>query len=507
MPWTPSLAGPKASPLWKRIDASVRGALEKGSLRPGDRLPSAADVAKALRLNKLTVVKAFRGLEDAGLVTAHVGRGTFVSDGRPAAPSKPGRRTPPGLAARATGTADTGRALRRVREGYAKSLRDLVRIERKPGTIDLVGGVPSTESIDEGLLERLTRQVLAKNPRRLYGYGGESGLVELRRAIARTLARTGIVVDPEQVLVTNGSQQAMSLVAAWARDEERAFLGETPTFVGVPQAFLLFGHSVTTVPWDDEGVDLDAVRTAAGAARTLLHTCPDFQNPTGRTMSLARRREVAAWAAETDTVILEDAIARDLRFEGETLPSLFSLLPVGRRILVGSVSKSFMTGLRVGYLVSDAPLVEALRPFKRAMDLGSPSLVQAVAAAFLDDGYEAHVETVRRTYRERRDALVAALEKELPKGTAITRPSGGFQLWVTLPDGTSSVDLYLRGLAHGVAIGPGSIHDIDGRFADSFRCGYARANPDELREGVRRLARAYADLRARGTTTSSGVAV
>ena len=512
MPWKPALAGPVADPLWKRIDASVRAAIDRGHLRPGDRLPSVADVATGLKINKLTVVKAFRGLEDAGLVSAHVGRGTFVTDGRPAAPSKGSRRPP---ASRAPGTpadtpspgTDSTRALRRVREGYAKSLRDLIRLERKPGTIDLVGGVPSTESLDEGLLERLTKQVLAKHPRRLYGYGGESGLPELRKAIVAMLARTGIHVDAEQVLVTNGSQQAASLVAAWARDEERAFIGETPTFIGTPQAFLLFGHSVATVPWDDDGIDVAAVRATAGPARTVLHTCPDFQNPTGRTMTAERRRELVAWAKESDTVVMEDAIARDLRFEGESPESLFSQLPPGRRILVGSISKSFMTGLRVGYLVADAPLIEALRPFKRAMDLGSPSLVQAVAAAFLEDGYVAHLKAVRATYRERRDALLDALAKDMPKGTTFTRPSGGFQLWVTLPDGTSSVDLFLRGLAHGVAIGPGPIHDIDGRFSDSFRSGYARATPDEIREGVRRLARAHADLRARGTSSSPGTPV
>ena len=153
MPWKPTLAGPATGPLWKRIDASVRAAIDRGHLRPGDRLPSVADVAKGLKINKLTVVKAFRGLEDAGLVSAHVGRGTFVTDGRPVAHSNgsrglpsPAAHTPPSPAT------DSIRALRRVREGYAKSLRDLIRLERKPGTIDLVGGVPSVESIDESAL-------------------------------------------------------------------------------------------------------------------------------------------------------------------------------------------------------------------------------------------------------------------------------------------------------------------------------------------------------------------
>jgi 2-aminoadipate transaminase len=498
MPWKPALGGPTKAPLWKRVEASVRAAIERGDLRPGDRLPSAAAAAKALRVGKLTVVKAFRGLEAEGLLAGHVGKGTFVRDGKPAEDDGPRRGAAPADEAAA-------KALRRVREGYAARLRDLLRLERKPGTIDLAGGVPSPDSVPEDLLGRLAKQVLASDPRRLYGYGGEAGLPELRKAIAEGLRRSGVRVDPDQVLVTNGSQQAAALVAAWARDEERAFVGETPTFIGIPQAFLLFGHGVATVEWDDEGIDLDAVRAAAGTSRVLLHTCPDFQNPTGRTATLESRRAVAAWAAESDGVVMEDAIARELRFEGEPLPSLFSLLPPGRRILVGSVSKTFMTGLRVGYLVADPPLVDALRPFKRAMDLGSPSLVQAVAAAFLEDGYAEHLEAVRARYRAGRDALVEAIEAEMPAGTAFTRPSGGFQLWVTPPAGVSSVDLYLRGLAHGVAIGPGPVHDVDGRFPESFRLGYGRATPHDIREGVKRLARAHSDLRSR--TTPPGVAV
>ena len=140
------------------------------------------------------------------------------------------------------------------------------------------------------MLERLTSQVLAVDPRRLYGYGGEAGLLELRTAIARTLARTGIDVDARRVVVTNGSQQAISLVAAWAREDGRSILCETPTYSGVPNAFHLFGQAVASVPWDEEGLPLDALRAAAApGTRPLLYTCPDHQNPTGRTMTAARR--------------------------------------------------------------------------------------------------------------------------------------------------------------------------------------------------------------------------
>ena len=493
--------GPDTEPIWRRIDAGVRAAIEAGQLRPGDRLPSVADVAKDLGVARLTVVKAFRELEDAGLVTAHVGRGTFVADGRTTAgASREGgpRRPPPPSHDRAPAGSDPSRTLRRIREGYARSVRDLMRLERRPGTIDLTGGVPDPTSVPEGLLERLTSKVLAVDPRRLYGYGGETGLLELRTAIARTLSRTGVDVDPRRVVVTNGSQQAISLVAAWAREDDRSILCETPTYSGVPNAFHLFGQAVASVPWDDDGLPLDALRAAAApGTRPLLYTCPDHQNPTGRTMTLQRRRELAAWAAETGAVVLEDAIFRDLHFDGTPVESLYGLLPVGQRVLVGSVSKSFMPGLRIGFLVADEALLEALKPAKRTMDVATPPLVQAVAAAFLDDGFEAHVAEVRADQRARRDVVIAALEAEMPEGTTWTRPDGGFQLWVTLPEGTSALDLFLRGLAHGVAIGPGPAHDMDGRYTTSFRLGYARGTLADLGEGVRRLARALEDLRQR----------
>ena len=195
--------------------------------------------------------------------------------------------------------------------------------------------------------------------------------------------------------------------------------------------------------------------------------------------------------------MVDDAIFRDLHFDGTPVVSLYGLLPVGQRVLVGSVSKSFMPGLRVGYLVADEALLEALKPAKRTMDVATPPLVQAVAAAFLSDGYEAHLAEVRADYRARRDAVISALEASMPEGTTWTRPDGGFQLWVTLPEGVSALDLFLRGLAHGVAIGPGPAYDMDGRYTGSFRLGYAPGTLADLSEGVRRIARALEDLRLR----------
>jgi DNA-binding transcriptional MocR family regulator len=176
---------------------------------------------------------------------------------------------------------------------------------------------------------------------------------------------------------------------------------------------------------------------------------------------------------------------------------------------VGSISKSFMTGLRAGFLVADRGMIAELLPYKRYMDLGSPSIVQAIAAAFLRGGYAKHLEKMRTYYRTRRDAAVKALEEFMPEGVTWTRPQGGFQLWVTMPRGMSSVQLFLLGIERGVSIFPGPAHDIDGRFLNSFRLGYGDGTADEIRTGIKRLAGAVESLLARGPeeTTASGLGI
>jgi len=446
-------------PLYKQVSEGIRDAIASGRLKAGARIPSVADLAKKLRVNPATIVAAFQELERAGLITSHVGRGTFVAE--PAAPVEEPRGPS-----------------RRSHDRMPPGLRELLAIERPPGTINLAAGVPDPSTIPDGTLERLTQRALARDPRRLIEYGGPAGLPELREALA---GRLGLSAD--QVLVTNGSQQAVSLLACWAREQGRDVLCETPTFTGIPGAFLIVGNRVESVAWS--GPRLDLARAPRG--RSLLYVCPDHHNPTGQSMSAAGRQELAAFAARNDCVAVVDEIFRDLRFRGDAPPSLYDLLPAGRRVRVGSISKSFMTGLRVGYLAADRALVSDLLPYKRYLDLGGPALTQAIAAAFLADGYDAHLRRVRAIYRERADAAVAALEREMPEGVTFTRPEGGFLLWAALPAGASAIQLYLRALERGVAVSPGPAHDIDGRYANCFRISTGHASPDALRKAIAKL--------------------
>jgi DNA-binding transcriptional MocR family regulator len=481
-----------AAPLYRQIEQAVRAAIGSGNLKPGERLPSAVDLAKDLGVNKLTAVKAFQLLEKSGLVRSEVGRGTFVTAG--------GETN--GAAAPAEARVDVAKSVRRLREGFARGLRELMSMERPPGTINLSGGAPSPASVPDDLLPKLAREALAHNPRRLHDYAGPAGLDELRTQLAATLARRGIEVSPDEILITNGSQQAISLVAAWAREDGRAAISETPTHPGLAGALMLFGHAVQTIPWDGNGPSIQQLRALAGRERSLFYVCPDFQNPTGLTMPTEARTALADFARRSDTCVLVDEIFREMRFEGTEPRSLYTMLPAGRRILVGSISKSFMPGLRVGYLVADRPLIAELLPYKRYMDLGCPSLVQAIAAEFLKNGYAKHLEKIRAYYRVRRDAALEALESAMPEGVRWTRPQGGFQLWVTMPAGVSSIQLFLQGIERGVAIVPGPVHDVDGRYLSCFRLGYAHPTPDEIRTGVGRLASIVESLLSRGANGS-----
>ncbi len=496
MNWKLRLTPNGGIPLYQQIENAIRAAVEAGQLKNGERIPSVVDLAKKLGINKLTVVKAFQKLEKTGLVRSEVGRGTFVSIGAmEQQPAPPDADRAPELA----------RSIRRLREGYSRGLRELLMVERRPGTINLSGGVPNPDTVAEGLLERLCSEVLAHNPRRLYEYAGPAGLPELREAISKRLDARGTVISPDEIIITNGSQQALSLAALVAREEGRTAVCETPTYSAVPDLFMIYGAMVQSVAREagTSALNLEQLSAACAGRPIVLYVCPDFQNPTGETMTAHHRRDLAQWVQRNDALVIVDEIFRDMRFEGDEPPSLFAMLPPGRRILVSSISKSFMTGLRCGFLAADRPIVNELLVFKRFLDLGGPSLTQAIAAAFLRKGYDAHLQKIRAAYKQRRDAAVAALEQHMPKGVSWTRPEGGFQLWVTMPPAISSIQLFLQAVEAGVAIVPGPAHDVDGRFLNCFRLGYGYCPPEEIRTGIARLARIVEGLAARGVQPGS----
>lgn len=488
MQWKLDLRSTGAKPKYRRLMEFVAEAISSGRLRSGERIPSVVDLCRRLSVNQATVVRAFRELERRRLIVSHVGRGSFV-----AAAGEAGYSTRSDAAAEQGANGPGSRAdvlavVRRLRDAHVATIQQLLRQEPPGPYLNFWSGVPPDALAPRAMLERAVREAMRRHGEDLFRYS-HCGLPRLRETLAGWLGGRGYRLSADQILITNGSQQALGLVATWALEERRAMVCETPTYVGIPRLFSQTGHLVESVPWDGRRLCHDRLLELARGRQAVVYCCPEFHNPTGESLDAAGRAALVDLARESDTVVVVDDIFRDMRFDGTEPPSLYEELPPSRRILVGSFSKSFTPGLRVGFLAADRSLIEKFAPIRRWADLGGPPLTHAIMERLLDRDYSRHLDTMRAHYRERRDAMCAALEKHLPSGAGFTRPDGGFQLWVRMPDGYSSIQLYLRALEQGVAICPGPTHDIDGRYLGCFRLGYGWASPQEIRKGIEILGR------------------
>jgi len=464
------------TPLYIQIRDDIRQEIDSGNLKPGDRLPPVTSLALQQGVTAATIRRALQDLTDEGLIDSHVGRGTFVKDRDAAEPRG----------------AHSGVAARKLRQSVTRSLNEMMSLAQRSGVIAFTRGIGDPDTIESGILTRLATKALEGGEEVFRDHGDPRGLLPLRTAIARLYAAQGISVSAEQVLVTSGSQQAVALVAQQAAENGSRVFCETPCYAGVTNAFNAFSLGIETVDRDANGPVISGIRTDAGLAGSVLYLCPVLHNPSGTDIGPARQREIAAWAIERGVTILSDEVFRDLHpAEGQPISFLADPGPE-RAIILGSLSKSFISGLRVGWIVTSEERVRDLTRIKKAMDLGCPPLMQGIAQAFLEDaeGYAAHRERIGDHYRRLRDATLAALERHMPKGVEWTKPAGGFQLWMTIPEGFSSVELFVRCVDAGVAFIPGPLQDVDQRFANSLRLCYGSLSESEIDEGIRRLSSA-----------------
>lgn len=481
-------------PLYAQLRDAIALAVKEGRLRPGDRLPPVTALSKDLGVTQATVRRALEDLTHDGLVTSHVGRGTFVAEpagsAAEAAPEADRSRSAPALP-----SPESREASMRLRAGVARSLEALMPLGRRPGLIRFNAGSPDLGLLPDDLLPDLVRQALESHPRDFLDYGDPLGLPALREALAERLSRSGHSVDPEQILVTSGSQQGIGILAQWALETRADVLCETPCYAGATKAFSLLGHWVEAVPRDEEGPSPERLARLGSLRSPLLYVCPLLHNPTGLDMSPARRKAVLEWLARRDGLLVADEVYRELHLDGPETPSFLGRVNDGRVALLGSLSKTVMPGLRVGWIVTGRNWSRRLPPFRQAMDLGGPPLMQGLALALLRSGqYDAHLDRAREAYRRRRDLLLSALADHMPQGVTWTTPQGGFNLWVRLPEGYSSIALFLAAIEHGVAIVPGPFLDIDHRFVNAFRLAYGAVPESDIPDGVARLAEAVTAL-------------
>ncbi len=364
-------------------------------------------------------------------------------------------------------------------------IREILKVTEKPGIISFAGGLPSPKTFPIDAFAAACATVLKTDGEGALQYAASEGYAPLREWVARSLPWD---VDPAQVLITTGSQQALDLIAKVLIDKDSKVLVETPTYLGALQAFTPMEPQFISVASDAEGIDIDDLSAKAKGAR-FLYVLPNFQNPTGRSMSQARRAELSAAAAQLGLPIVEDNPYGDLWFDAPPPLPLTARNPNGC-IYMGSFSKTLAPGLRLGFLVAPKALYPKLLQAKQAADLHTPSFNQRMVAEVLKGNFlDAHVPTIRALYKSQRDAMLAALDTHLAgSGVTWNTPDGGMFLWLQLPMGMSAVELLPKAVARNVAFVPGAAFYADTPQHNTLRLSFVTASVDQINIGIAALA-------------------
>ena len=385
---------------------------------------------------------------------------------------------------------------RRAEKMNPSVIREILKVTERPGIISFAGGLPSPKTFPVSEFASACAKVLRDDAHAALQYSASEGYGPLVDMVADRLPWK---VDPRQVLITTGSQQGLDLVAKVLIDAGSRIMVETPTYLGALQAFSPMEPEVVSVGSDAQGVDVDDLsakfRARSDAAR-FLYVLPNFQNPTGRTMTEARRAALSARAIELGLPLVEDNPYGDLWFDAPPPPPLSARNPDGC-IYLGSFSKVLAPGLRLGFLVAPTAVFPKLLQAKQAADLHSPGFNQRVIAEVMKDGFlDRHVPTIRALYKTQRDAMLAALEREMSFGddedSRVTwnKPDGGMFLWVRLPKGMNAIDLLPKAVDKGVAFVPGAPFFAGEADQRSLRLSFVTSTVSQIERGVAALAEA-----------------
>lgn len=467
-------------------------AIESGELGPGEKLATTRALAAEAGVNHLTAARVYRRLAELGYVTATVGRGTFVRALTPAAgednddwqvyvlPDRP--------------------------ITYAEQvLADAFRLADEPGVISLSTGYPSPSCYPTEELAAIAADVFAEEGGNAISYLVAEGLWDLREQIAERGRTAGFATDPEEILVTSGARQGIDLVARSLLEPGDVVAIETPTFIGLLSSWRATGARVLGVPIGKDGFDTDVLEQLLARHEVKLVVLQTAcQNPTGRDISEEGRQRLAELAVERNFFVLEDRVYADTRYEGEGPRPLRELAP-SHVIYVNSLSKTVGGGLRLGWIAARGPVFERLAALKLETDFHTTTLVQHMAARYLaSGGYDRQIAQTKGFYRERRDALMASLERHLAGEYRAETPQGGHHVWVTLTRPVNERELYTEALRHGVSFTPGGVVSAERPTHTSFRLSFSLLEPKELDEGVKRLARAIRELRRRDRLGRTG---
>jgi 2-aminoadipate transaminase len=400
-------------------------------------------------------------------------------------------------------TAWTSRYALRTKGITSSQIRELLKLTQRPGVISFAGGLPAPEVFPVERFTEACHKVLTEKAGSALQYSATEGYEPLRELIAANMSRYGIKAKVENVLITSGSQQALDLIGKLFINAGDRVLVEAPTYLGALQAFNIYRAEYESVAIDENGLRTDLLEEPLRAGPKFMYVLPNFQNPAGTTLSEVRRHELVLLADRFGIPIVEDDPYGQLRYEGEHLPPLVVLdrenlrrdngYSIGNVIYLSTFSKTLAPGLRLGWMVAPPDVISKLVQLKQGTDLHTSTFTQFVAYEVARDGFlDKHVKLIRQIYRERRDVMLEALQEFFPPEVTWTHPQGGLFLWVTLPGGLDIKAILKSALEQNVAFVPGdSFYANDGREGSRhMRLNFSNAAPEQIREGIRRLAAA-----------------
>ncbi|MGH8067103.1 MAG: PLP-dependent aminotransferase family protein [Candidatus Entotheonellia bacterium] len=392
----------------------------------------------------------------------------------------------------------TQRYAQRTQRMQSSAVRELLKLTEHPEMISFAGGLPAPDVFPVDQFQEACQSILGQHGQQALQYSTTEGYRPLREMIARHTARYGIHVEPENILITSGSQQALDLIGKIFINPGDRLLVEKPTYVGAQQAWNAYQAEYITIALDDEGLQTDELEAALRAGPKFIYVLPNFHNPAGVTLVRERRQRLVELADRYGVPLIEDDPYGQLRYEGEHLPPLVVLdrqlqgregMPYSGNVLyLSTFSKTLAPGLRLGWVVAPAEVIQRLVQAKQGADLHTSTLAQMIAFEVAREGFlDRHVRFIRTVYRERRDAMLAALRRYFPAAVHWTTPQGGLFLWVTLPELMDAAEILRAAIAENVAFVPGSAFFADGSGRNTFRLNFSNASPARIKEGIRRL--------------------
>ncbi len=371
----------------------------------------------------------------------------------------------------------------RAKGMQASFIREILKVTQQPEITSFAGGLPSPATFPVDIMKAAFDKVLSTNGKVALQYGPTDGYMPLRQWIADSLSQNGAKISPEQVLMVSGSQQALDLIGKVLIDEGSKVLVETPSYLGALQAFSVYRPDFHSVPSDEHGLIPSSLDAIADGAR-LLYALPNFQNPTGRSLSVERRLELVETCARLNLPLIEDDPYGALSYTGQPSPKMIAMNPEGV-IYMGSFSKVLTPGIRLGYVVAPLPMVRRLELAKQAADLHTAQLTQMVVHEVVKDGFlDQHIPTIRELYGNQCKAMLDAMDQHFPKEATWTKPDGGMFIWVELPKHINAMELLDEAIKNKIAFVPGAPFYANEPATNTLRLSFVTVPPERIHAGI-----------------------